>query len=116
MAHKTTRQLITEIVLRGVASTLPHVPAKDVEAVADPLINMIESVIAGVRPEAVINSDSYKTFTIWNEILDKVEAEIPVIAGKLIVNGSVTRAQRKEFYAAATTNSDRQGGSEKVDS
>lgn len=110
MAAQTTRSLISEIVLRSVANVLPNTSPKDIEAVADGLITMIEGLVVGVRENAVIHADSFRTFVIWNEILDRVEKEIPVINDKIIVNGQVTRQQRKDFLnAAATPDSDRTG-------
>lgn len=99
---KTTRQLISEIVLRSVAETLPQTSPADVDSLAQGLITLIEDVVVGVRPEGKIVSDSYRTFVIWNSILDRIEVEIPVLVGKIEVTGTITRTQRRAFNDTTT--------------
>lgn len=105
MSEKTTNQLITEIVLRGVAKALPNTDAKGVEALANPMIEMIEGLVVGVRLQHTIDANNFRAFCIWNAILDEIEKEIPSIEGKIKVFGTCTREQRKEFYATASRQS-----------
>jgi hypothetical protein len=115
MAHKTTRQLITEIVLRGVATALPKADPRSVEDMAEPLITIIEELIVGIKPVANIATTSYRTFCIMNAIIDEIEKEIPLVADRIEVSGPVTRTQRKEFHATATVDGDRKGEAKKLD-
>lgn len=108
MAGKTTKQLITEIVLRVSAQTLPSFAPSDIELIANRLVPLVEEVLVGTRPYVTIHAETYRTFTIWNEILDRVEKEIPIVSGKILVTAQVTREQRKEFfgYGTPTANGD----------
>lgn len=110
MQERTTHQLIIEIVLRGVATALPRTPPAEIDALAEGLITIVENVVAGLKPQHTINSDSFRSFCIWNAILDEIEKEIPSIEGKIRVFGTVSREQRKAFYATATLDRDREGG------
>lgn len=111
--HKTTRQLITEIVMRAVATTLPSIDPKGVDILTEEYTNIIEAIIVGVKPDARILATSYRTFSISCAILDEIEKEIPLIVGKIDVTANVTRQQRKEFlYGAATVDGCIKGGSE----
>lgn len=110
--HKTTRQLITEIVMRSVATTLPALDAKGVDVLTEEYTNICEALVVGVKPDAVIRATSYRTFTIQCAILDEIEKEIPLIEGKINVTAEVTRNQRKDFlYGTATIDSCRKGDS-----
>lgn len=114
--HKTTRMLITEIALRAVAKTLPAEGPKTVEDMAEAFTNLIEQIIAGVKPKALIATTSYRTFLISNLVLDEIEKEIPIISGKIDVQATITRPQWKEFHEPTVINSNREGGAAKVDS
>lgn len=116
MAHKTTRTLITEIVMRAVAMKLPALDCKSVEILTDEYTNLVEALVVGVKPEIVVRATSYRTFITQCHILNQIEQEIPVIGGRWEVRSEVTSTQWKEFYGAATVDGDRQGGAEKVDS
>jgi hypothetical protein len=97
--------------MRAVATTLPSVSPQGVETLTTEYTNIIEAIIAGVKPDALIRATSYRTFTISCAILDAIEPEIPTIAGKINVTAEVTREQRREFLHGATiTNCDRAGG------
>lgn len=101
--HKTTRQLITEIVMRAVATTLPSLDAKGIDILTDEYTNIIEAIVVGVKADGRILATSYRTFTIQCAILDEIEKEIPLIEGKLEVTAQVTRSQRKDFLNGTTT-------------
>lgn len=113
--HKTTRTLITEIVMRAVGTTLPSLDAKSVDILTEEYTNLVEALIVGVKPEIVVRATSYRTFITQCHILANIEKEIPVIGDRWQVVSEVTSKQWKEFYAAATVDGDRQGGIEKVD-
>lgn len=101
--HKTTRQLITEIVMRAVATSLPSLDVKGVETLTDEYTNIIEALVVGVKPDAKILATSYRTFTIQCAVLDEIEKEIPLIEGKIEVTATVTRTQRRDFFNGTTT-------------
>ena len=98
---KTTRQLITEIVMRAVANTLPSLDPKGVEILTDEYTNLIEAIVVCVTPNGLIRATSYRTFTIQCAILDEIDKEIPLIADKIEVIAEVTRTQRSEFLGVA---------------
>jgi hypothetical protein len=88
--------------MRAVATTLPSVSPQGVETLTTEYTNIIEAIIAGVKPDAKIMATSYRTFTISCAILDAIEPEIPTIAGKIDVVAQVTREQRREFLYGTT--------------
>lgn len=99
--------------MRAVATTLPSVDVKGVEILTEEYTNIIEAIVAGVKPDAVIRATSYRTFSISCAILDAIELEIPLIAGKIDVRAEVTRQQRKDFLYGATITDCHRGGEAK---
>lgn len=110
MAYKTTRQLIIEIVLRAVGTTMPTAPPADIDALTEEVTNLVEAVLVGVKEKATVATTSLSTFVSMNTLLDKIEQEMPAIEGKIGVTGMMGRAEWKElmnYGTAKVSNADK---------
>lgn len=107
-SEKSLSALTTKITLAATAKVCRGFTPWRIEAIAAPLAEALVDIVISQGNTAYkhhpIIVHNYRTFEIWNQILDEIQKEIPCVSQLEVLGKDFTRTQRAQFLEGSWRN------------